>query len=88
MFGKPGLKNRSSQCTKRDRERYLTQFSVENPYTNRKCNNELTTQKRHQNFDCTTIADRLRTVSWSNNSHPTGVVKPGLKAFVNLKYCM
>ena len=22
-----------------------------------------------------TIADRLRTVSWSNNSHPTGVVK-------------
>ena len=28
-----------------------------------------------QNFDCTTIADRLRTVSWSNNSQPTGVVK-------------
>ena len=33
-------------------------------------------QKRHQNFDYTTIADRLRAVSWSNNSHPTGVVKP------------
>ena len=29
-----------------------------------------------KNFDYTTIADRLRTVSWSNNSHPTGVVKP------------
>ena len=28
------------------------------------------------NFDYTTIADQLRTVSWSNNSHPTGVVKP------------
>ena len=28
------------------------------------------------NFDYTTIADRLTTVSWSNNSHPTGVVKP------------
>ena len=28
------------------------------------------------NFDYTTIADRLRTVSWSNSSHPTGVVKP------------
>ena len=27
-------------------------------------------------FDNTTIADRLRTVSWSNSSHPTGVVKP------------
>ena len=33
-----------------------------------------------KNFDFTTIADRLRTVSWSNNSHPTGVVKPGLKS--------
>ena len=32
-----------------------------------------------KNFDNTAIADRLRTVSWSNNSHPTGVVKPGLK---------
>ena len=27
-------------------------------------------------FDYTTIADRLRTVSWRNNSYPTGVVKP------------
>ena len=36
--------------------------------------------KKHKNatknFDYTTIADRLRTVSWSNSSHPTGVVKP------------
>ena len=30
-------------------------------------------KKRHEN---TTIADRLRTVSSSNNSNPTGVVKP------------
>ena len=29
-----------------------------------------------KNFDYTTIADRLRTVSWSNSSHPNGVVKP------------
>ena len=29
-----------------------------------------------KNFDDTTIADRLRMVSWVNNSHPTGVVKP------------
>ena len=27
-------------------------------------------------FDYTTIADRLRAVGWSNDSHPTGVVKP------------
>ena len=27
-------------------------------------------------FDYTTIADRLKTVSWSNDSHPTGGVKP------------
>ena len=29
------------------------------------------------NFDYTTITHRLRTVSLSNNSHETGVVKPG-----------
>ena len=29
-----------------------------------------------KNFDYTTIADRLSMVGWSNNSHPTGVVKP------------
>ena len=29
-----------------------------------------------KNFDYTTIADRLRTVSWSNSSHLTGVIKP------------
>ena len=29
-----------------------------------------------KNLDYTTIADRLRTVSWSNSSRPTGVVKP------------
>ena len=26
-----------------------------------------------KNFDYTTIADRLRTVSWGNDSHPAGV---------------
>ena len=29
-----------------------------------------------KNFDYTTIANHLRTVSWGNDSHPTGVVKP------------
>ena len=41
---------------------------TENPKSN------VTTQKRHQNFDYTTIAGRLGTVSWVNNSHPTGTV--------------
>ena len=36
----------------------------------------VTTEKRQQNLDYTTIADRLRMVSWSNSSHPTGEVKP------------
>ena len=34
----------------------------------------VTTQK-HQTLYYTTIVDRLRTVGWSNDSHPTGVVK-------------
>ena len=29
-----------------------------------------------KNFNYTTIADRLSSVSWSNRSYPTGVVKP------------
>ena len=33
-------------------------------------------KKRIQNFDYTTIEDQLRKVSWSSNSHPTGVIKP------------
>ena len=39
-----------------------------------------TTNWQHKNatqkFDYTTIADRLKTVSCSSNSYPTGVVKP------------
>ena len=36
-----------------------------------------------KNFDYTTIADRLKTVSWGNNSHSTGVVEPvyGIQTF-------
>ena len=37
-------------------------------------------KRQHKNatkdFDYTTIADRLRTVSWSNYCHATGLVKP------------
>ena len=32
------------------------------------------TNNATKKFDYTAVADRLRTVSWSNYSHPTGVV--------------
>ena len=54
----------------------MVQTLDENPDTNRKFNNQLTTQRRRQNFDNTTIADRIMTVNWSNNNHPNDVVKP------------
>ena len=41
----------------REKERDLTQFYYESPYTNRKFNNQLTTQKRHKK---TSITKRLR----------------------------
>ena len=44
--------------------------------TEKKSKKQRDNTKRHQNFDYTSIADRLRAVSLSNNSHPTGVVKP------------
>ena len=34
----------------------------------------LHTQKRHKNFDYSTIMDRLKAVSWGNKSHPISVV--------------
>ena len=33
------------------------------------------TQNASENFEYTPIADRLRTVSWSNDNHETGVLK-------------
>ena len=53
--------------------------------------NNLKSNMQHKNatknFDYTTIVDRLRTVSWSNSSHPTGVVKPGLRALNLPTHC-
>ena len=64
-------------CHRKEREkgRDLTQFYDKSPYTHGKIRN-VRTQKRYQNIDYTTIAGRLRTVSWSNDRNPTGVVKP------------
>ena len=51
----------------REKEGDLTQSYDKTPYTNRKFDNQRTTHTNAtKNFDYTTIADRLRTVSWSN----------------------
>ena len=60
-----------------EKGRNLTQSYDKSPCTHRKL---YKTKWQHKNttknFDYTAIADRLRTVSWGNDSHPTGVVKP------------
>ena len=38
------------------------------------CHKGKVTTQRHKKFDYTAVADRLRTISWSKYSHPTGVV--------------
>ena len=63
----------------REKEGDLTQSYDKTPYTNRNFENQRTTQKRHQK---TSITQRLRTDlgrSVGVISHPTCVVKPGLK---------
>ena len=58
------------------KEKDLTRSYDKSPYTHRKIEKATWQHKqRHQNFD-DTIEDSLRTVSWSNSSHPTAVVKP------------
>ena len=54
-----------------------TQSYDKSPYTHRQIQNATWQHKNAtNNLDYTTIADRLRTVSWGNDSHPTGLVKP------------
>ena len=59
----------------RPKGRDLTQSYDKRLYTHRKIQKASWQHKKAtKNFDYTTIADRLRTVSWSNSTHPTGVV--------------
>ena len=45
------------------------------PLYQQKCQTgKVTTQKRYQNVQYTAIMDRLKTVSWSNYSHPAGLI--------------
>ena len=60
----------------REKWRDLSQSYDKSPYTHRKIQKEPWQHKNAtKNFDYTTIADRLRTTSWGNDSHSTGLVK-------------
>ena len=53
----------------------LNQSYDKSPYTNRNVKRAKWQHKqRHKKFDYRDVADRLRTVSWSNYGNPTGVV--------------
>ena len=63
------------QSQNKEKGRDLTQCYDKSPYANRKIQKAKRQHKNViKNFDYTTIAGRLRTVSWGNDSHPTGVV--------------
>ena len=62
-----------------EKGRYLTQTYDKGPYTHRKIQKQRDNINTTKNLDYTTIADRLRTVSWSNNSLLTDVVKLVIK---------
>ena len=68
---------RLKHSLQRDKGRCLTQSYDKSPFTHRKIQKATWKHKNAtKNFDNTTIADQLRTVSLSNSSHPTGVIKP------------
>ena len=63
----PGNRKNRKVSLQGEKEGDLTQSYDKTPYTNRKYENQRTTHTNAtKNFDYTTIADRLRTVSWSN----------------------
>ena len=78
-----------SQVITRQKGGDLTQSYDKSPYTNRNIKRAKWQHKqRHKKFDQTAIADRLRTVSWSNYSQPIVVVNlvygPRLRANANI----
>ena len=67
-----------TSCDKwtREKGRDMTQSIIRVPTLTEKSKKQRDNTKiSTKNFDYTTIADRLRTVRSSNNSHPTGVVQ-------------
>ena len=58
-------------------EIWLSPLTKKKPYTNRKIQKATRQHKTDtKNVDYTMSTDQLRAVSESNNSNPTGVVKP------------
>ena len=55
--------------------RELTQTKAPTPREKSKKQRD-NTKNATKSFDYTMIADRISTVSWSNNSHPADVVEP------------
>ena len=53
------------------------------PYTSGIKKNNVKHKNATKMFDYSALEDQLSTVSWSNDSHPTGVVKPvnGIQTF-------
>ena len=68
----------------RKKGRDLTQSYDKSPYTHRKIKKNIvkTFKNATKTFDYTTIADRLRTVSWSNSSQPNWCGLTGLRALL------
>ena len=62
----------------------MTQFYNKSHYTNIQFKLQYK-KKRHQKIDNAVIADRLRTVIWSDDSNQTGVVKPIFKMNTSAK---
>ena len=61
----------------REKEKDPTQSYDKSPHTHRKIQKATWQHKNAtKNFNYTRIADRLRTITWGNNSLPAGVVKP------------
>ena len=70
------LPQKRGEGLQRQKGRDLTQSYDKSPYTKKMSRGKVTTQTTPKKFDHTAIADRLRMVSWSNSSYPTGVLKP------------
>ena len=85
-----GVKRSRSQCSdnwkkviREKEEIWLSPMTEALTQTEKSKKQRDNTKNATKNFDYTMIADRLRTVSWGNDSHPAGVVKPvyGIPAF-------
>ena len=59
-----------------EKERDLTQSYNKSHYTDRKIQKATWQHKNANKISDHTFADRLKTISWGNDSHPTGVFKP------------